>query len=101
MQMEVPDDLVLADLYPRRALIRDQRARLARAPERRADPSVHRELSHGWLLPYLWSADSFTWGRWAYWLQAAQTGRLPPGPIPRIDWRTSPADTSCVLSGRC
>ena len=50
MQMEVPDDLILADLYPRRALIRDQRARLARAPERPAEPSVHRELSHGWYL---------------------------------------------------
>ena len=40
MQREVPDDLILADLYPRRALITDQRARLARAPDRRGSAEM-------------------------------------------------------------
>ncbi len=38
-------------------------------PKRRNDliPDLKRNLTHGWLLPYLGQIDNLLWGRWQYW----------------------------------
>ncbi len=58
---------------------------------RKPDPTVERTLAHGWLLPYLLQADTLTWGRWDYWFQLMQSGRLPAEPIPPIEFIDTPA----------
>ena len=50
------------------------------------DPNLKRDLKHGWLIPYLFGIDTQVWGRWAYWLQMAETKTLPTEPIPQIDF---------------
>ena len=62
-----------------------------KAPE----PDLHRDLSHGWLLPALLSLDACLWQRWDYWLlchEHAQEhdGALPESPIPRLDLLSFP-----------
>ncbi len=38
-------------------------------PKRQSDliPDLKRNLTHGWLLPYLGQIDNLLWGRWQYW----------------------------------
>lgn len=48
----------------------------------------HSTTLRGWLMPYLLEGDAvFGHGRIAWWLDAADAGELPDGPIPQIDFR--------------
>lgn len=42
-------------------------------------------LTHGWLLPYLLSADEFLWQRWHHWFETMSAQRVI-GEIPKIEW---------------
>jgi hypothetical protein len=52
----------------------------------RPDPTLQRDLKPGFLLPALLEFDAMTYGRWDYWLEMVEQGRLPERPIPPIDW---------------
>ncbi len=43
-------------------------------------------LTHGWMLPYLLEIESMFWGRWDYWCETYQAGKLLDRPIPRIEF---------------
>jgi hypothetical protein len=53
---------------------------------RKPKAGIRRDLSHGWLLPFLLENDTLLWGRWDYWAELMQTPRLPARPIPQIEW---------------
>lgn len=57
----------------------------------------------GWLLPHVMdllpAETGVGRGRWRYWLQAFALGRLPPGPIPRVDFATG-EDCSRTAGGK-
>ena len=48
------------------------------------DATLHRDLKHGWLLPYLIDIDELLWCRWQYWIEAREANKLPDRPIPGI-----------------
>ena len=50
------------------------------------DPSLQRELTAGFLLPYLLHFDTLCYGRWDYWAELQTTGQLPDRPIPQVDF---------------
>jgi len=55
------------------------------------DPTVERDLKHGWLVPVLLRLDEWLWQRWDYWYECCcNVGRLPNTPIPRIEFIGSP-----------
>ena len=47
---------------------------------------LERPLQRGWLLPYLLRLDTQLWGRWDYWAEMKESGKLAAGPIPQIEW---------------
>lgn len=54
-------------------------------------PGLHRELTHGWMLPLLLQFDECLWQRWDYWRQCYEgAGVLPNEPIPRLDLLSTP-----------
>ena len=53
------------------------------------DPALKRDLSAGFLLPYLLRFDELTYGRWEYWFEAMERGELPERPIPQVDFLSS------------
>lgn len=53
-------------------------------------PDVHRDLERGWMLDYILTADELFWGRWEYWAKLKMSARLPPDPIPRIEFWDAP-----------
>jgi N-6 DNA Methylase len=55
-----------------------------------ADPTVHRDLQHGWLIPYLIKIDELTWGRWDYWARTSVAGKLLDEPIPEVEFSDTP-----------
>jgi hypothetical protein len=55
-----------------------------------ADPTVHRDLQHGWLIPYLIKIDELTWGRWDYWARTSVAGQLLDEPIPEVEFSDTP-----------
>jgi hypothetical protein len=55
-------------------------------PPKKLDPELHRDLEHGWLLPYLLEIDSRLWGRWDYWSDTYMAQNLLDSPIPKIDF---------------
>jgi hypothetical protein len=57
---------------------------------KKPDPSIKRDLEHGWMMPMLWELESLMWGRWNYWGDIMLTGQLPPEPIPQIDFDETP-----------
>lgn len=55
-------------------------------------PLDHKEVfeKRGWLLPYLFSYDSFLWGRWDYWFKILEKKTtLESGPIPQIEFSSA------------
>ena len=48
------------------------------------DLTLHRDLKHGWLLPYLIDIDELLWCRWKYWIEAREANKLPDRPIPIV-----------------
>lgn len=54
------------------------------------DPHLRRELTAGFLLPYLLDLDALTYGRWHYWLEAMERQKLPERPLPHVDWLEAP-----------
>lgn len=57
---------------------------------KKPDPTVERDLQHGWLLPFLLRGDDLLWGRWDYWTRCqCAPGQLPSDPIPEIDFSDS------------
>ncbi len=58
------------------------------------EAAPHPTTRRGWLVPYLLEGDDvFGHGRHAWWLDAADAGELPAGPIPQIEFREV-ADTT-------
>ena len=58
---------------------------------KKPDPTVTRELHHGWMLPVLVELDGWLWQRWNYWADCyCSAGALPPAPIPRIQFLMMP-----------
>jgi len=41
----------------------------------------------GWLIPYLTALDQMYYGRWDYWLNAVNDGKIPEEPIPNVPFR--------------
>ncbi|MBV9468393.1 MAG: SAM-dependent DNA methyltransferase [Abitibacteriaceae bacterium] len=67
------------------------RQRFNNFPIKKPDPTIHRELSHGWMLPILLRLDDWLWQRWDYWFRCCcGNGQLPTEPIPRIQFLGSP-----------
>jgi hypothetical protein len=57
--------------------------------------NLERDLSHGWLLPYLHGLDALTWGRWNYWAACQMgAGQLPDEPIPQIEFCSCGSDAA-------
>ena len=86
------------DTETRRTILNTWRRDIAadRKFPRRPDPTIRRDLSPGWLLPYLLEADALLYGRWDYWAECMLSGRLPDAPIPPIEFvatehRSNPA----------
>jgi hypothetical protein len=65
--------------------IAEIRSRFDHFKIKQPDPSVHRELPHGWMLPMLVSLDECLWGRWCYWAECSGGTDLPEQPIPWIE----------------
>ncbi|MBV9469364.1 MAG: SAM-dependent DNA methyltransferase [Abitibacteriaceae bacterium] len=58
---------------------------------KKPDPAIHRDLTHGWMLPLLLRLDEWLWQRWDYWCQCCCcNGRLPDAPIPPIEFLITP-----------
>ncbi len=57
---------------------------------RKPDPSVRRNLRHGWLMEQTVLLESVMWGRWDYWMHLQTAGQLPEAPIPQIDFLDFP-----------
>jgi len=53
-------------------------------------PYLHRELSHGWMLPMLLHLDDCLWGRWDYWANLYCAEHLSQQPIPRLQFLDVP-----------
>jgi|GEM_PF-994252 len=72
--------------------------RIARARQRfegfaikKPDPTIRRDLTHGWMLPLLLRLDEWLWQRWDYWCQCnCGNGQLPDAPIPQIEFLSTP-----------
>jgi hypothetical protein len=65
-----------------------------------ADPTVHRDLQHGWLIPYLIKIDELTWGRWDYWARTSVAGKLLDEPIPEVEFLDTPdPGTKLMIEG--
>jgi len=64
--------------------IQGLRLKLQKYKPQKIDPDLKRDLKHGWLLPYLLTIDSYTWGRWDYWFRLREAGKLLDEPIPQI-----------------
>lgn len=59
--------------------------------ERKKVKQIHRDLPHGWLLPYLWPIESTLYGRWEYWQECCESiGELPDKGIPQMDFQDLP-----------
>lgn len=71
---------------PQKAQIEILRGKLRRLPDNRVDPTLKRNLEHGWLLIYALEWDRITWQRWQYWLEIVEKSSLPNTPIPQIDF---------------
>jgi hypothetical protein len=54
------------------------------------DPDLKRDLTRGWLLPYLLELDEWADGRWAYWCRTEEAGKLLDEPIPQVSWCYDP-----------
>lgn len=70
--------------------VSDLRRRFDDFKPNRPNPDLHRELTHGWMLPALVHLDQCLWGRWDYWEQCYEAGELPPEPIPRLEFLSFP-----------
>jgi N-6 DNA Methylase len=44
------------------------------------------KLKHGWLLPYVLTADQFLWRRWEHWFDTTRARKII-SPIPQIQWQ--------------
>ncbi len=53
---------------------------------KKIDPSLSRDLERGWLLPYLLTIESQTWGRWDYWIETTLAQKIIDRPIPQISF---------------
>jgi hypothetical protein len=55
------------------------------------DPTLRRDLAHGWMLPTLVQLDDCLWKRWEYWARCHNEGnKLPEEAIPRIEFLSYP-----------
>lgn len=74
------------------------RAIASRWQPNKFDPSVKKELPHGWLIPALLEFDRIAWQRWDYWATLRNAGHLPPDfPIPEINFESeSNARNNCA-----
>ena len=55
------------------------------------DPDLHRDLTHGWMLPTLLHLDDCLCGRWDYWRRCCERpGTLPAASIPHLDFLDLP-----------
>ena len=43
----------------------------------------------GWLLPYLLKLDEMFFGRWEYWFDIIESGKIPKGAIPQIPFKAA------------
>lgn len=75
----------LEAMYPRGTRIENLRNDLTEYPEKKIDPTIKRELEHGWLMPYLLKWDLLTWQRWHYLEEIAVKGELPEKAIPKLE----------------
>lgn len=59
---------------------------LERIRKRKLDPQLQRDLTAGWLLPYLLAADDLLWHRWDHWARTLMAGKVLDEPIPHVSW---------------
>ena len=93
----------VASLPPGRQRLATLRRTIDNATDfpRTPDKAIRREKPPGWMTPYLLQIDTFTWGRWEYWCQMAETQKLPDEPIPQIDFLDHPHPKTLKMLERC
>lgn len=78
------------------------RARLNHFELKKADPKVHREPPHGWLLPYLMEYDDAMWGRWSWWAECKIAGAISEdSQIPEIWFEGHPHAQTLKMIEQC
>lgn len=83
-------------MNPRTVALEALRDAIRKAKPKKLDPELRRDLTRGWLVPYLIETDAAIFGRWAHWHRIMEAGALIDEPIPEVPFCGGNRDSAAM-----